>query len=37
VALGLFDYLKIDLESFIELFLLLEFGSLFLELVDSGH
>jgi hypothetical protein len=37
VALGLFDYLKIDLEGFIELFLLLEFGSLFFELVDVGH
>ena len=37
VPFGLFDYLKVDLESFIELLLLLEFGSLFFELVDVGH
>ena len=34
VAFGLFDDLKVDFERFIELLLLLEFGSLFFQLVD---
>src|SRR6266404_1557276 len=34
VAFGLFDDLKVDLERFIELLFLLEFGSLFFQLVD---
>ncbi len=37
LALGLPNDLKVDLESPVELLFLLEFGSLFFELVDVGH
>ena len=37
LPLGLLDDLKVDLERPLELLLLLEFGSLFFQLVDVGH